>query len=169
MPEQIRYSKKRNRAYKRLFDYDEAARLIATGLTQKQVAALLGVTRTAIGHALRNRNRTSVVNEFVPLDRRCDICGGKKARKSVHCRTCNHRLRLTELVKVEHEERKDMMLGGVEAGRIVIHQGRYAVVERHGNDTNSNFRKLDFWEGPSERVSSDEVVDQMAYTEWVEK
>ena len=169
MAEQVRYSRKRNRTYKRLFDYEEAARLVASGLTQKRVGEILGVTRTAVGHALKNRNRTSTVNEFVPLDRRCDICGGKKARRSNHCRTCTHALRLTELVKVEHEERKEVTLGGVEAGRIVLYEGRYAVVERHGNDTHSDFRKLDFWDGPAEKISSGEIVDQLPYTEWMEK
>jgi len=160
---EVRYSKKRARAYKHHFDHDKARRMLRSGMSARQVGELLGVSKSAIYKM--KLSKTSLTQKFVPVVKTCPRCFGVKGRESKLCKACDSELRLPKPRRIHRRLVKEIPLYSVEFGRLVRFRGRYAVVEPAGNNTSK--RKLHFWDGPIEVVNAKVDVDQLPYNQWV--
>lgn len=161
-----RFSYKRKRAYRRIFDYDEARKMYNGGMTQQAVAAILGVTRAAVGRALRNPHLTATEPVFVPAERTCPLCGRPRSEKAQMCLECRKNERLSKPLKLlSRPRRQRVTLAGVEPGRIVKIDDRYAVVE--WISSRNPQQVLHYWDGPSEVVEDPGIkVDVLGYKEF---
>lgn len=88
------------RVYTRKFDWDEAARMHASGMSKAAIARQLGVSTTAVAIALdpEMRERYARRAHEWTRDGRCPDCGGKATRhgpKQLHCRRCASLRRIT--------------------------------------------------------------------------
>lgn len=163
---QIRYSTKRARAYTRSVDYDEVRRRVKRGERKVDIALALGISRKLVYHIMRGDQSVSAP-VFVPKVSRCPRCGGRKAKASEMCRACRHASRLPKWRAIKHHRIPRIELGGVGFGRVVKWNGRFAVVEPRGK-SKAKVKTLHFWDGPPEHVADSEIVEQLAYTEWVD-
>ena len=161
----IRFSRLRPRAYKRRIDYDEVRRLRKEGVPTLDLARQFGVSRYLIYWITKKDDPTAPEPVFVtnPLVLTCPKCGGVKSRDAKQCRRCADQRPISTPPLVYRRGRRWVSLGGVELGRIVKYQGRYAVVERGRSPAS---RRLCYWDGPDELVPDDVSVTVLGYKEF---